>query len=105
MLAFVLETFKDLLIIEESLDGLGLIASQEAVRVPDIGDPGVEQNPPGALRLPVGEEDLTEHLGTQSSTPTHSQYKIMTPHRRPYRQCITPSRGFHCIIISLGKDA
>ena len=53
MLALILETFKDLLIIEESLDCLVLIVGEEAVRVPDCGIPGVEQSPTSPLRLPV----------------------------------------------------
>ena len=73
MLAFVLETFKDLLTIEESLDCIGLKVSEETVRVPDSGNPGVEQEPSKALHLPGVEQDLTEHLATQSNTPpTHS---------------------------------
>ena len=53
MLALVLETFKDLLIIEESSDCPVLRVSEETVRVPGVRDPGVKQKPIRVLLLPV----------------------------------------------------
>ena len=74
MLAFVLETFKDLLTIEKSLDCIDLRVSEETVGVPDSRNPGVEQEPSKALHLSGVEQDLTKHLATQSNTPpTHSR--------------------------------
>ena len=73
MLAFVLETFKDLLTIEESLDCTGLRVSEETVGVPDSGNPGVEQEPSKALHLPGVEQDLTEHLATKVQHSTNTQ--------------------------------
>ena len=70
MLTLVAQALKDFLIVEESLEYLGLRISIEAVSVPFIRIPGIEENP-RAILFPGWEQDLPEDLTEAPHLPSH----------------------------------
>ena len=68
MLTFVAQTFKYFLIVQESLEYLGLRISIEAVGIPLVRIPGIEEKT-RALLLPGGQEDLAVDLAEAPHLP------------------------------------
>ena len=68
MLTFILETLKDLHVIEDSLECLCLRVRLYAVGVPGCRIPGIEQVA-GSLLIKAGEEDLSEGLAKAPHLP------------------------------------